>query len=259
MERRKQYSDQLGRSIEINYPPQRIISLVPSQTELLFHLGVGDRVCGITKFCVHPPDWFKTKTKVGGTKKINLEVIDQLQPDLIIGNKEENDEAQIRQLCEKYPVWMSDIVDWSSAMQMITCVGDLVGESEKSEVLVHNIEVRFKNVTQSSPRKTLYLIWKNPWMAAGKNTFIDTMLSKIGLVNAVEEERYPEMTPKRMTELMPEIILLSSEPYPFKEKHIEELHQIMPQAKILLVDGEMFSWYGSRLLRAFDYFSMLPL
>lgn len=259
MERRKQCSDQLGRSIEITDPPQRIISLVPSQTELLFDLGVGDRVAGITKFCIHPSDWFKTKTKVGGTKKIHFEIIDQLQPDLIIGNKEENEETQIKQLYKKYPVWMSDIVDWSSAMQMIARVGDLVGESAKSESIVHKIEEGFKNVRRFSPRKTLYLIWKNPWMAAGKNTFIDTMLGKIGLVNSMAEERYPELTLERMRELSPELILLSSEPYPFKEKHIEELQQIVPDAKILLVDGEMFSWYGSRLLKAPGYFSSLPL
>jgi ABC-type Fe3+-hydroxamate transport system substrate-binding protein len=254
MARRKQCFDQLGRSIEFNFPPQRIVSLVPSQTELLFDLGLGDRVVGITKFCVHPAEWFATKTKVGGTKTFHLEVIDQLKPDLIIGNKEENDEGRIKQLSEKYPVWMSDITDWQSAMQMIAQVGELVGEGEKANSLIAEIEIRFKSVAQFKSRKTLYFIWYNPWMAAGKNTFIDTMLSKVGLINCADANRYPELTIEQIKQLSPELILLSSEPFPFKEKHIEELSQILPQSKILLVDGEMFSWYGSRLLKAPDYF-----
>lgn len=256
---RKQCSDQLDRLIEFNFPPQRIVSLVPSQTELLFDLGVGDRVIGITKFCVHPEEWYKTKTKVGGTKNFNLEDIDRLKPDLIIGNKEENDEGRIKILSEKYPVWMSDITDWERAMQMIEQVGNLVDETSKAKVLIDEIENRFVNIKQFQPRRTLYFIWKNPWMAAGKNTFIDTMLSKIGLVNCARQERYPNLSAEEIKKLSPEIILLSSEPYPFKEKHIQELRLILPHSKILLVDGEMFSWYGSRLLKAPDYFSSLNL
>src|ERR1041385_1973398 len=143
---RKQCFDQLGQLIEFNFPPQRIISLVPSQTELLFDLGVGDRVVGITKFCVHPSEWHKSKTKVGGTKNFNLEAIDQLKPDLIIGNKEENEEVRIKLLSEKYPVWMSDITDWASAMEMIRQVGVLVNETLKAESLVKQIENRFREI-----------------------------------------------------------------------------------------------------------------
>ncbi|MBI1769415.1 MAG: ABC transporter substrate-binding protein [Bacteroidetes bacterium] len=256
---RKQCSDQLGRPIEFNFPPQRIVSLVPSQTELLFDLGVGDRVVGITKFCVHPEEWLKSKKKVGGTKNFNLEVIGQLNPDIIIGNKEENDEERIKLLFEKHPVWMSDITDWKSAIQMIEQVGSLVDETSKATVLINEIESRFRNVIRFQPKKTLYFIWKNPWMAAGKNTFIDTMLLKIGLVNCVPQERYPILSDEEIKKLSPELVLLSSEPYPFKEKHIQELQQILPDARILLVDGEMFSWYCSRLLKAPDYFSSLSL
>lgn len=257
MEKRKRCFDQVGRSIAFDFPPQRIISLVPSQTELLFDLGVGDRVVGITKFCVHPSEWCATKPKVGGTKNVNLDAIAQLKPDLIIGNKEENDEECIRHLSNLYPVWMSDIVDWPGAMQMVITLGEIVNASGRANDLVSEIESRFKTIRKFEQQKTLYLIWKKPWMAAGKNTFIDCMLSKIGLANSVAAARYPNLTNEQIKDLSPELVLLSSEPYPFKGKHIQELRTLLPAAKIILVDGEMFSWYGSRLLKAPDYFSSL--
>src|ERR1700722_20147309 len=104
----KQFTDQMGRTISVEWPVKRIISLVPSQTELLYSLGLADEVIGITKFCVHPKEWFHSKTRVGGTKKLDFEKIAALKPDLIIGNKEENEEVQIKQLMQDYPVWMSD-------------------------------------------------------------------------------------------------------------------------------------------------------
>ncbi|GHN01198.1 iron ABC transporter [Cytophagales bacterium WSM2-2] len=256
--KKKQFTDQLGRLIEINFPPQRIISLVPSQTELLFDLGVADRIIGVTKFCIHPAE-SKSKPKVGGTKNFHFDTIANLKPDLIIGNKEENEESGIKQLSEKYPVWMSDILDWSGAMQMIEEVGNLIAKDAKAKELIEEIQNRFKKIKPLNPQKVLYLIWKKPWMAAGKNTFIDTMLTKAGLVNCLDEARYPELTIEKIRILAPEVILLSSEPFPFKEKHIEELQAVLPASKIVLVDGEMFSWYGSRLLHVPDYFASLNL
>jgi ABC-type Fe3+-hydroxamate transport system substrate-binding protein len=257
--KKKQCVDQIDRLIEFNFPPQRIISLVPSQTELLFDLGLGERVVGITRFCVHPMEWLHAKKKIGGTKKFHMDAIDALQPDLIVGNKEENYEEGINQLAARYPVWMSNIASWESAMEMIRALGDLVDESRKAEGLVKEIRRRFEHARLFSPAKTLYLIWKNPWMAAGKNTFIDTLISKIGLVNALHTERYPEISLEEIKELSPEIILLSSEPFPFQQKHVAELQDLLSATKIILVDGEMFSWYGSRLLKAPDYFSTLRI
>lgn len=251
--------DQLGRPIEFSFPPQRIISLVPSQTELLFDLGLGARVVGITRFCVHPEEWAKTKTKIGGTKKIQLDAIDALQPDLIIGNKEENDESSIRQLASRHPVWMSDVATWQSALAMIAAIGHLVGEADKAGQIAEEIARRFENINPFPSASTLYLIWRSPWMAAGRNTFIDTMLSKIGLDNCLSAERYPELSPEEIKEHSPELVLLSSEPFPFQQKHITELRHLLPAAKIILVDGEMFSWYGSRLLKAPRYYSGLQI
>src|SRR5258705_10336854 len=179
--KKKQRFDQLGRLVEFNFPPQRIISLVPSQSELLFDLDLGERVVGVTKFCVHPKGWSNTKTIIGGTKKFQFDTIDALQPDLILGNKEENYEEGIHRLAAKYPVWMSDIASWESAMEMILSLGDLTGEDRKAASMVKEIAEGFENAKPFSPARTLYFIWRNPWMAAGKNTFIDTLLSKIGL------------------------------------------------------------------------------
>lgn len=258
------YTDQLGRKIELPSSPKRIISLVPSQTELLYDLGLRDEVIGITKFCIHPSEWFKTKTRIGGTKKFNFEVIKRLQPDLLIGNKEENEKVQIEQLMREYPVWMSDIYTLKDALDMITRIGALVNRQQKSQILKLRIEAEFNNLTllqttNSHLRTAAYFIWRDPWMVAGSNTFINDMLIRCGLQNVFADAngRYPEITSAQIKEANPKVILLSSEPYPFKEKHIQELQALCPDAKIMLADGELFSWYGSRLLHAPDYFRKL--
>ncbi|MES2593218.1 MAG: helical backbone metal receptor [Bacteroidota bacterium] len=256
------YIDQLGRKIELPSSPKRIISLVPSQTELLYYLGLRDEVVGITKFCIHPEEWFRSKTRVGGTKKLNFETIRELQPDLIIGNKEENEKDQIEHLMQNYPVWMSDIYTLNDALDMINRIGALAHTQQQALFLKLNLEASFRQLeglNQNNPVKTAaYFIWKNPMMVAGQNTFINDMLSKCGLKNVFDSDaRYPEITPQLLAEKRPELILLSSEPYPFKEKDVQEFQAICPWAKIMVVDGELFSWYGSRLLEAPPYFEKL--
>src|SRR4051812_11307667 len=120
------FTDQMGNAVELEGPPSRIVSLVPSQTELLFYLGLDKEVAGITKFCIHPAEMFHSKPRVGGTKKYDFEKIRQLAPDLIIGNKEENEQKQVEELQKLYPVWMSDIRNLADALQMIRSVGELV-------------------------------------------------------------------------------------------------------------------------------------
>jgi len=252
------FTDQLGSSVRISFPPQRIVSLVPSQTELLADLGLVDQVVGITKFCIHPERWQKAKTIVGGTKKFDFDRIRSLQPDLIIGNKEENYQEGIQTLTAQFPVWMSDIVTLPDAMDMIRKVGQITNTAFKSEKISTDIESSFSKLNKLPSLRTLYLIWKSPWMAAAPGTFIHEMMNLSGLVNCFDREtRYPELNTEQIKRLNPELILLSSEPYPFKEKHIEELQQLCPDAKILLVDGEMFSWYGSRLLKFPGYLENL--
>ena len=251
-------TDQMGRTVQVPDHPQRIISLVPSQTELLYDLGLGERVVGITKFCVHPETWFKTKHRVGGTKKVDMDKVRALKPDLIIGNKEENERKDIEALEKEFPVWMSDVRSLHHAAHMILHVGAMTGSEKKAEQIVRDIAQAFEGLKpMEQPLTAAYLIWREPFMVAGHGTFINDMLMRCGLQNVFDEgdARYPEVTPQELAESDPDIILLSSEPYPFKEKHIQELNMICPGTPVRIVDGEMFSWYGSRLLRSPAYFS----
>ena len=253
-------TDQMGRTVEVPASPQRIISLVPSQTELLYDLGLGERVVGITKFCVHPETWFKTKHRVGGTKKVDFEKLRALKPDLIFGNKEENDRKDIQELEKEFPVWMSDVRDLPGALDMIQRVGELTGTNDRSEALRKGIEEAFAKQHYIDPTLTVaYFIWREPFMVAGHGTFVNDMLKRCGLVNVFDEgdARYPEITRQEVAEADPDIILLPSEPYPFVQKHKAEFNMICPGTPVVLVDGEFFSWYGSRLLKAPDYFNGL--
>lgn len=254
-------TDQMQRRVEVPAQPQRIISLVPSQTELLFDLGLGDRIVGVTKFCIHPKKQCAAKTKVGGTKNFNFEQIDALKPDLIIANKEENYQEGIEALEQKYPVWVSDIFTLDDALQMMAEIGKMTNTIDQVAQLTQQIQTGFgKLIFAKSPKplKVAYFIWRKPYMGAGSQNFIDEMITRCGWQNVLSSEpRYPEVSPEKLAELTPDFILLSSEPYPFKQKHLDEFQQICPQAKVVLVDGEMFSWYGSRLRLAPAYFGQL--
>jgi len=257
-------TDQLNRTIEFNFPPKRIISLVPSQSELLWYLGLQKELVGITKFCVHPSEMFKSVKRIGGTKTVKLDEIQKLKPDLIIANKEENQQEQIEELCKHFPVYISDIYNVNDALKMIEQVGLITDKKIKSEELASTIKEKYnlfksKNSEAKTKKRVAYLIWKNPYMAAGSNTFITNMLHECGFINVFEnhKNRYPEIDVEDLKRENLDFIFLSSEPYPFKEKHILELQLRLPSTKIILADGEMFSWYGSRLLYAFDYFEEL--
>ncbi len=252
-------TDQLQQRIELQTFPKKIISTVPSQTELLYHLGLEQQVAGITKFCVHPPNWKTTKTIIGGTKNLNLAKIKQLQPDLIIANKEENLQAEITELAKNFPVFISDVNNLTSALDMIEKLGALTNTLPKAQSIIQEIETAFANLQPISPQKSVaYLIWQNPYMTVGNDTFIHAMLQHCGLVNVfANQTRYPETTITELQKLQPDYLLLSTEPYPFKQNHVTELQSLLPYTKILLADGEYFSWYGSRLCHAPAYFKKL--
>ncbi len=250
--------DQLHRELYFSETPKRIVSLVPSQTELLVTMGLKDCLVGITKFCVHPIELRKEVTVVGGTKNVHLDKIATLSPDIIICNKEENTQ-EIVETCEKIaPVWVSDMVTFEDALKMMHLLGTLLGVSQKTQELIEEISKAkedFDRFMKGRPfQKVIYVIWKRPYMAAGKGTFIDTLLHFNHYENSVKEDRYPEVSEAEMNEV--DLILLSSEPYPFKEKDVLELQQ-KTNATVRLVDGEYFSWYGSRLKDAFSYFKTL--
>ena len=252
-------TDQLKRQVAAPFPPQRIISLVPSQTELLFDLGLADKIVGVTKFCTHPAEARTKAAVIGGTKNFDFEKIATLRPDLIIGNKEENYQSGIEQLTLKYPVWLSDVSSLTEALDMIRRVGFITGVKEKAEALAVEITASFSAL--ASPQaitSAAYFIWRKPYMVAATGTFIDDLLRRAGFRNVFAQlNRYPVVTAELLAAAAPQRILLSSEPYPFGAKHLAEFQTICPAAKIEIVDGELFSWYGSRLLKSAAYFSQL--
>lgn len=251
-------TDQLGDTITCNFPPQRIVSLVPSQTELLFDLGLKEQIVGITRYCLHPTGKVDAIEKIGGTKRFDIDKIKALNPDLIIGNKEENYREGIEELKQHFPVWMSDIYTLNDAYDMMEAVAHLTDRSNEGAALVKKIKEEFKNLENFEGARTAYFIWRKPYMVAANNTFIHYLLSHLGLVNVFESKnRYPEITPEELAALKPDFIFLSSEPYSFTEKHYEEFKSFCPAGKVILVDGEMFSWYGSRLQHAPAYFEKL--
>lgn len=235
------------------------MSLVPSQTELLYDLQFSEAVVGITKFCVHPQEWFRHKTRVGGTKDVDIQKIYALQPHLIIANKEENVQQQIEALALDFPVWVTDVNTLDDALAMITDIGQLTCREKEAYDMVKNIENAFavpKTIDSIIP--AAYLIWKDPYMCAGADTFINDMMQHAGFENVFSNKtRYPEVTISQVQKAGCKILLLSSEPYPFRQKHMAELKNELKDVTVMLVDGEMFSWYGSRLLKAPAYFQKL--
>lgn len=253
------FADQTGRHIQLQAPARRIVSLVPSLTNTLHQLGLEEEVIGITRFCVHPDSWYRSKTRIGGTKDVHIDQVLQLQPDLVLANKEENVKEQIDTLSLQVPVWTSDINTLADTFYMIRALGQLTGKTDEAAQLVSGIETAFTSLTAPVRRyRSLYLIWRNPYMAAGGDTFIHQMLQAAGFDNVVAgENRYPTLTGDQIQQLQPELLLLSSEPYPFKSIHAEELQQLLPQTRIMLVNGEAFSWYGASLLQTPAYLMQL--
>lgn len=255
-----QYKDQLGNTINLSKIPQRIVSLVPSQTELLVDLGLRDTLVGITKFCVHPQDLRKEVKVVGGTKSLHYDKVKQLKPDLIICNKEENTEEMVIELQKIAPVWISDIYHIEDSLDMINTLGVICGAKEKAFEISSKINAEkndFLEFVKGKPKKKVaYVIWEKPLMIAGKHTFINTLLEINGFQNICKDEnsRYPEVKKDFLKEA--DEILLSTEPFPFKEKHAIKLEEEI-DVPTKIVDGEYFSWYGSRLINAFNYFKTL--
>lgn len=249
----------MGYSVSLTGTPQRIISLVPSDTELLFDLGVGEKVVGITDFCIHPAKQLTGIPSIGGPKQFDFTTIDALQPDLIIGNKEENYEEGIEQLREKYPVWMSDITTLDQALEQIERIAQIVGRTETGKSLAENIKQGFKEIRpEQTPKTVAYVIWNEPLMVAGGQTFINTMLGLAGYENIFKVAiRYPQIRVEDIQAYRPDLIFLASEPYPFTRDHQALFQQTFPQSKVLLVDGEIFAWYGSHLQGAPRYFQQL--
>ncbi len=256
------FKDQLNRSIQLDRVPKRIVSLVPSQTELLVDLGLKSSIVGVTKFCVHPRSLRKEVEVVGGTKHVKVQKIKDLQPDIILCNKEENSKEIIESLKDVAPIHISDIYNLEDCYELMAMYGDVFEVQAKTEEIISDIEAQRETFQQKIQHKTklkiAYFIWKKPWMVAASHTFIDSMINEAGFENAFSDlERYPEIDLSHPSLQRADAIFLSSEPYPFKEEHVNELKSKFPEKKIIIVDGELFSWYGSRLKHSFPYFETL--
>ncbi len=251
----REYHDQLGRKLSIEKPITKIVSLVPSITELLYDLDLSRHIVGRTKFCVFDGVDKTTASIVGGTKQVHFDKIDELTPDLIICNKEENTLEIVETLARSYPVYVSAIQTIHGALSMIEDLGEILDRETISLALIkeiNNKQVAFHK--QQFPEvKCLYMIWNKPMMTIGMDTFIYHMLQEMNCTSVVRDFRYPEITEDGIRNSSAEYILLSDEPFPFGVKHKEEFAKLFPDKKIILVDGSYFSWYGSRILKAYDY------
>lgn len=252
--------DHLGFVIHFPDVPKRIVSLVPSQTELLCDLGLEKQLYGITRFCVHPEHLTKTKVRVGGTKNFSIDAIRVLHPDIIVANKEENPEDLIMRLKQHYRVWISDVNTLEDSYRLITDLGQIFRKQKEAEFIRSRIQDAFAELPPfDKPIPTAYLIWRRPYMSINRQTFIHDMMEKCGLQNvfANHDSRYPEVSADDLKAANPALIILSSEPYPFQEKHFTEMEEIVPDASVMVGDGELFSWYGSRLIYSPHYFKSI--
>jgi ABC-type Fe3+-hydroxamate transport system substrate-binding protein len=250
------WTDHIGRTLSPPKVPQRIVSLCPSITETLFALGLGERVAGRTRFCIHPKEEVSRATRIGGTKEIRFDRLAELQPDLIIAEKEENTREMVEQLESRYPVFVMDVVDIPSAIRMIRDLGDLTGKELEAKKLEEEINSGFSQLQAVSHKvRCLYFIWRAPYMVAGTGTYIDAVLERAGYENLGRRfpGRYPVLEEGMLKQLNPDLILLSSEPYPFRSPHRAEFSCLSRGSDVRIVDGELFSWYGERMKHTPSY------
>lgn len=255
------FHDQMGRKVDITGSPQKIVSLVPPITELLFDLGLGDKLVGRTKFCIHPKGKVDKVPSIGGVMGLNYHRIEESKPDLILASREENGKQEINEIAKLLPVWVSDVRNLADALEMIQIIGTICGVEEKAKEIAEKIETEFEKLSEIPEEviNAVYLIWKNPLYTVGGDNFTNDMLKRVGIRNVFEDknEAYPIVTGKEIRDRKPDYIFLPSEPYPFTKDDVQEFRGKFPKVEIKQVDGEYFSWYGSHLLKAPSYFKQL--
>jgi len=251
-------TDPTGQKITIKEKPRKIISLVPSITYTLHRLGLKDEVAGITRFCKFPSEWKKIKTIIGGTKDVKIEKIAALNPDLILANKEENTKETVEKLRKIAPVYVSDVSDMNSNLKFISDLAKIFNKEKTGKEINENITKNLQKLSGKQSLKSIYFIWREPWMSVGGDTFISQMMQYAGFDNLLKnQKRYPVVQIEELQKLQPEVILLCSEPFPFKEKHLKEMKNFFPEAQIMIVEGEAFTWFGAYAEKAFEYFKQL--
>lgn len=234
--------------------PKRIVSLCPSLTETLFALGLADSVAGRTRYCVHPADDVRSVPVVGGTKDVDPATVDRCSPDLIIAVKEENMREAVELLGRSYPVFVFDVNSYDGALRAISDLGKLTGRQEQAQELHERIRQAFASLEPIEPRTAVYLVWDGPYLAAGGGTYIDSLLAMCGLRNVcADRSGYPTLTADDLRALNPEVVLLPDEPFEFDRSHADRIRELLPSARVPLVDGQLLSWYGSRMRLAPPY------
>jgi ABC-type Fe3+-hydroxamate transport system substrate-binding protein len=249
-------------------PEPRIVCLVPSITELLVDLGLLPHLVGRTRFCVHPRDELRQVANVGGTKQVKLERIRSLQPSHVVVNVDENPRETYEALCTFVPhVIVTHPRGPADNVHLYRLLGGIFDRRARAERLCERLGEALAAAREAAQRwarrRVLYLIWKDPWMTVGRDTYISRTLATVGLLTIPDqtEPRYPEVNLGSLVPAEVDDLLLSSEPFPFQAKHIAALRQAYPALgqKARLIDGEMASWYGSRAIVGLSYLSAFAL
>jgi ABC-type Fe3+-hydroxamate transport system substrate-binding protein len=254
--------DASGVAVELRRLPRRIVSLVPSTTEILCALGLGEALVGVTVYCVEPRDVVRGKTRIGGEKNPDLEKIRALEPDLVIANIEENVRDDIDRLrAWSIPVWVTYPRTVAEGIQLIGELGELTGSSARAAELLRDIEPLHERVRMATARRppvaVFYPIWRGPYMTINGDTYIHDMLKVCGARNifADRPERYPTVTLDEVAARRPDVILLPDEPFRFRRAHLADFAKYtdvpaVRDGRIHLVDGKPFSWHGPRIAEA---------
>jgi ABC-type Fe3+-hydroxamate transport system substrate-binding protein len=257
-----EFYDATGAAVLLPAPPRRIVSLIPSITEILFALGAGPSVAGCTVYCTEPPEGVATKTRVGGQKNPKLDVIRELGADLVVANVEENVREHVETLRSwAIPVYVTYPRTVAEGIRLVSDLGAVVGLRERGREMAAALEAALDDARRAragkSARRVFYPIWRQPWMTINRDTYAHDMLALCGGDNVFGQSatRYPEVTLPDVARTAPEIILLPDEPYRFRRAHLADFdaHPDIPAVRdrrVHLVDGKLATWYGPRIAEA---------